>query len=90
MYPRHEGHDHGHSHGANIKYGYIVFLLSCSIICLLSVKNHISERIPKKYSRFLNPPLWLTVFLWFFFLFGFCTFQTVHTGLNGFAKRAGR
>lgn len=88
VYPRHE--DHEHTHYAHVKYGYIVFLLSCSVVCLLSVKNSVVDRIPRKYARFLKPPLWVTVVLWFIFLCSFCIFHNMNSGLNGFAKRAGR
>lgn len=79
-------HD-GHKHFANMKYGYVVFLLSFVFVSLISVKSAFFKRQSAKYNNKLL--LCLAVCFWTLFIWFFCVIN-VEFELKPLAKRAGR
>lgn len=90
--PRHEGHSHGPGHYANMKYGYIAFILSFGFVALISLRNSliIKRVIPQRYLKYAKVPLVAAVLFWFFFIAFFCTVNIQEFDSRVLGKRTGR
>jgi uncharacterized protein (DUF983 family) len=88
LHARHAGHDHDKSN--NVKTGYIILVCTFLAMCLVSIKNSVARRVPHKYRRLVNPPLWVTVVAWTAFIVVFSLSYLRPDGFVGISKRAGR